>query len=260
VGDIEGPMQECFTVLAGLAAAVPRVRLGSLVAGNTYRHPAVLAKEAVTINEISGGRLVLGIGAGWQENEHVAYGLEFSDVKGRLDRLQEACRVITSLLDQDRTTLDGKYYRLTDAPLSPKPEGRLPLMVGGGGEKRTMRIAAEYADEWNVWGTPELLAAKRAVLDAHCAALGRPPEEIRRSTNALLFLSDDPAWVAERRQRDYGRPVILGTPAEVVEIIAAYREAGVDEVIIPDFNLGDGQRKRDTMDLFIESVAPEFHP
>jgi len=150
--DTSGPVHECWALLAGLAVAVPRVRLGSLVVGNTYRHPAVLAKQAASVDHLSGGRLVLGLGAGWQENEHVAYGIEYSTVQGRLDRLEEACAVITSLLRQDRSTSAGTHYQLQDAPLAPKPVGSLPLLIGGGGEQRTLRIAAQYADEWNTWG------------------------------------------------------------------------------------------------------------
>ena len=139
--------------------------------------------------------------------------------------------------------------------------GHLPVLIGGGGEKRTMRIAAQYADEWNVWGEPELLAAKRKILERHCEDLGRDPDSITRSANALLFLSEDPAWVAERRSRDVGRASIVGTPAEVVDIVAAYAEAGVEELIIPDFNLGrDPGRKRETMDLFMEQVVRVVAP
>jgi F420-dependent oxidoreductase-like protein len=258
--DTSGPVHECWALLAGLAVAVPRVRLGSLVAGNTYRHPAVLAKQAATIDHLAGGRLVLGIGAGWQENEHVGYGIEFSTVKGRLDRLDEACALITSLVREDRTTFAGTFYQLHDAPLEPKPVGPLPLLVGGAGEKRTMRIAAHYADEWNIWGTPELLAEKGAVLDRHCADLGRDPATIRRSANALLYLSQDESWLATRRDRDVGRPTIVGTPSEVVDIVGAYADAGVDELIIPDFNLGPPERRRATMDLLINEVASRFTP
>ena len=136
-----------------MAAAVPRLRLGPLVLGNTYRHPAVLAKMAATVDHISGGRLVLGLGAGWQENEHLAFGLEYSTVGGRLRRLEEACRVIRSMFDNRRSTIDGKFYQVTEAPLEPKPvQARLPLMIGGGGEKVTLRIVAQHADEWNTWG------------------------------------------------------------------------------------------------------------
>jgi F420-dependent oxidoreductase-like protein len=256
--DTSGPVHECWALLAGLAVAVPRVRLGSLVVGNTYRHPAVLAKQAASVDHLSGGRLVLGLGAGWQENEHVAYGIEYPSVKARLDRLEEACAVITSLLRQDRSTSEGAYYRLQDAPLAPKPVGSLPLLVGGGGEQRTLRIAARYADEWNTWGTPDLLAHKGAVLERHCADVGRDPATIRHSANALLFLSEDESWLAPRRDRDVGRPTIVGTPAEVIDIVAAYAEAGVDELIIPDFNLGPPSRRRDTMELFMNEVASRF--
>jgi F420-dependent oxidoreductase-like protein len=258
-GDVGGPMQECWTVLAALAAAVPRVRLGSMVTGNTYRHPAVLAKQVATVDQISGGRVVLGLGAGWQENEHVAYGIEYDTVKGRLDRFDEACAVITSLLREERTTFDGEHYALRDAPLSPKPvRGHLPLLVGGGGERRTLRIAARWADEWNVWGTPELLRHKSDVLARHCEALGRDPATISHSANALLFLSTDEDWLEGHRGRDHGRAAIVGTPAEVVEICAAYAAVGVDELVVPDFTLGDPARKRATMDLFLGEVAPHL--
>ena len=255
-GSVDGPIHECWTVLAGLAAAVPRVRIGSIVTGNTYRHPAVLAKQAATVDHISGGRCVLGIGAGWQENEHLAYGIDYPSVKGRLDRLDEACEVITSLLRTERTTFAGEHYRLQDAPLAPKPVNpRLPLLVGGGGERRTLRIAARYADEWNIWGTPELLAQKGAVLDRHCETIGRDPAEITRSAIALLHLSDDPDYLARMRSRDHGRATIIGTPAEVVDIVQQYAAAGVHELIVPDFTMPDPTRKREVMEQFVSEVA-----
>ena len=255
-GSVDGPIHECWTALAGLAAAVPRVRVGSIVTGNTYRHPAVLAKQAATVDHISGGRCVLGLGAGWQENEHLAYGIEYDTVKGRLDRLDEACAVITSLLRTERTTFDGDHYRLREAPLSPKPvHPRLPLLIGGGGEKRTLRIAARWADEWNIWGEPALMAAKGAVLARHCESIGRDPAEIAHSAVALLFLSDDEAFLTKMRERDHGRATIVGTPAQVVEIVGAYAAAGVDELIIPDFTMPDPDRKRETLERFMVEVA-----
>lgn len=143
-----GPTNEAWTTLAAIAGSVPRIRLGTLVTGNTYRHPAVLAKQAATVDNISGGRLVLGMGSGWQENEHIAYGIPFYTVGSRLRRLEEACQVLKGLFSGERTTFEGKYYTLTDAPLAPKPvQGTLPLLIGGGGEKLTLRIAATYADE-----------------------------------------------------------------------------------------------------------------
>jgi F420-dependent oxidoreductase-like protein len=256
-GDVDTPMHECLAGLAGLAASVPRVRLGSLVLGNTYRHPAVVAKQAVTIDHIAPGRIVLGMGAGWQENEHTAYGIELPPVKQRLDRFEEACQVISSLLANERTTFSGSHYRLEDAPLAPKAAaGHIPLLVGGGGERRTLRIAARFADEWNTWGLPDLLAHKGAVLDLHCEANGRDPASIVRSANALVIVSEDEDRLARFRDRDLGRPTIVGTPAEAVEVMAAYRDAGVDELIVPDWSLGrDPGAKRAAMDLFMGEVA-----
>jgi F420-dependent oxidoreductase-like protein len=258
-GDVVQPVQECWATLAGLAALVPRVRLGSLVAGNTYRHPAVLAKAAATIDQISGGRLVLGLGAGWQENEHEAYGIHFGTAGERLARLEEACQVVTGLLRQPRTSLDGAHYTLRDAPLEPKPvQERLPLLIGGGGERGTLRIAARHADEWNVWGSPEVIRHKSGVLERHCADLGRDPGEIRRSAQALLFLSDDQSFLDTMRERPMGMPTLIGTPAEVAEVVGEYRDAGLDELIVPDFTLGPPERAKDTLDRFITEVAPDF--
>lgn len=253
----DGPMHECWAVLAGLAAATTRLRLGPLVSGNTYRHPAVLANVASAIDHISHGRLIVGIGAGWQTNEHTAYGIELPPVRERLDRFEEAVQVLLGLLRQPRTTFAGRHYTLTDAPNDPKPvQERLPLLIGGGGEKRTMRIAARFADEWNAWSTPELMAHKVQVLRRHCEDLGRDPAEITVSTQALLFMSDDPTWLARTRESLPEMPTIVGTPAEVVDIVAAYKEAGVDELIVPDFTMRTLERRMDTYDQFMTEVVP----
>lgn len=251
---LDGDTLECWSVMAALAASVPRLRLGTLVSSVTYRHPAVLANIAAAVDRISDGRLLLGIGAGWQENEHAAYGIRLGGVKERLDRFEEACAVLSGLLREPRTTFAGEYFEVTDAPNQPAPaQERLPLLIGGGGEKRTMRIAARYADEWNAWTTPEVLAHKVGVLRGHAEELGRDPSEITVSTQALLFLSTDEAWLAERRGNG-----IVGTPAEVTEIDGAYRDAGCDELIIPDFTLGPMERRKDTCDLFLNEVAANF--
>ena len=251
---LDGDTLECWSVMAALAASVPRLRLGTLVSSVTYRHPAVLANIAAAVDQISEGRLLLGIGAGWQENEHAAYGIRLGGVKERLDRFEEACAVLVGLLRETRTTFAGEYFDVTDAPNQPAPaQERLPLLIGGGGEKRTMRIAARYADEWNAWTTPEVLAHKVGVLRSHAEEAGRDPAEIKVSTQALLFLSTDEAWLAERRGNG-----IVGTPAEVTEIVGAYRDAGCDELIIPDFTLGPMERRKDTCDLFLNEVAANF--
>lgn len=256
--DVSGPMLECWGIVSALAAAVPRVQIGTLVCGNTYRHPAVLANQAATADVISDGRIILGLGAGWQVNEHERYGIDLHSVRGRLDRLEEACQIVRSLADNERTTFHGEHYQLTDAPLEPKPVGPLPLLVGGGGEQRTMRIAAQYAQEWNVWSTPEVFAHKHEVLDRHCDDLGRDPSTIHRSTQALLFLSDDADFVAKMRGRDIGMPTMAGDPDQLVEIVARYRDAGVDELIIPDFTLGTGSQRTEVLDRFHQEVTTQF--
>ncbi len=140
---MDGDTLECWSVIAGLAAAVPRLRLAPLVTSVTYRHPAILANIAAAVDNISNGRLLLGIGAGWQENEHAAYGIELGSVKDRLDRFEEATQIVISLLREKRTTFQGDYFNVTDAPNQPPPvQDPIPVLIGGGGEKRTMRIAA----------------------------------------------------------------------------------------------------------------------
>ena len=252
-----GPCNEAWTTISALAASVPRVRIGPLVSGNTYRHPAVLAKMAATVDQISEGRLVLGLGSAWQENEHEAYGIPFYTTGDRLRRLEEACQVLKSLFSQDQTNFEGKYYQLKNAPLDPKPvQQPLPLLIGGGGEKVTLRIAARYADEWNTWGDVATLKHKMGVLDRHCAEVGRDPGQIQRSAVVMLYLSDDAEFIGKIRARAGGPPMLAGNPDEVREVVKSYADAGVDELVIPDFNLGSRERKLPILDRFIREVAP----
>jgi len=254
--DTSAAWPEAWTTLSALGARTERVRLGTLVTGNTYRHPAVLAKMAATLDHITNGRLVLGLGSGWQENEHQQYGIEFYTVAERLQRLDEACQVIKALFHDKHTNFAGKFYQLTDASLEPKPvQSPLPLLIGGGGEKVTLKITAKYADEWNVWGDPAILRQKMGVLDEHCAAVGRDPGEIQRSAVALLFMSTDNAFLEKMRNNDMQQPHIIGTPEEVKDIVAEYEDAGVSELIVPDFTMGGKEQKLATMDTFIQQVA-----
>ena len=253
-----GPTSEAWTTLAAVSALVPRVRIGTLVTGNTYRNPAVLAKMAAEVDVISNGRLVLGLGAGWQQNEHLSYGIEFSTVGGRLARLRESIQIIRSLLDQEFTSFSGKYYEITNAPLSPKPvQSRLPILVGGGGEKVTLKIIAMFADEWNVWGSPEVLKQKGRILDQHCDAIDRDPLEIRRSAQALFFLSKDSVAVERAKERATDR-LIAGSPDEIVEVIAQYAEAGVSELIVPNFNMGNTDKVNETYDFWMHDVIRQL--
>jgi F420-dependent oxidoreductase-like protein len=254
--DTGTPWPEAWVTLAAIGASVPRLRIGTLVTGNTYRHPAVLAKMAATLDHITGGRVVLGLGAGWQENEHRQYGIPFFDTAERLARLDEACQVVRGLFTESKSTFAGKYYQLNDASLEPKPVQRpLPLLIGGGGEKVTLRITARYADEWNVWGTPTTLRHKMAILDRHCATVGRDPRTIQRSAVALLFMSDDPAFVERMRARPPQQAAIVGSVTDVRAIVDEYRAAGVNELIVPDFTLGPMEQKIATLDRFIREVA-----
>ena len=258
------PFPEAWTTLSAIGACVPRVRVGTMVTGNTYRHPAVLAKMAATLDHITGGRVVLGLGSGWQENEHRQYGIEFSDVPGRLARLDEACQVIKSLYTKPVSNFDGRFYQLTDATLDPKPvQQPLPLLIGGGGEKVTLKITAKYADEWNHWGDAATMAQKGAILDAHCAAVGRDPSEIQRTAAILLFIGRTRAE-ADTRWAEYsggnepppspGR-IVLGSPAELRDIVAEFEEVGVDEIIVSDATLGEHAEKFEAMDLLMQEVA-----
>jgi F420-dependent oxidoreductase-like protein len=256
---LDGNTLECWSVLAGLAASVPRLRLAPLVTSVTYRHPTVLANIAAAVDQVSGGRLTLGVGAGWQENEHASYGLTLGTIRERMDRFEEAVQILQSMLRERRTTFSGQYFEVADAPNQPAPvQDRMPLLIGGGGEKRTLRIAARYADHWNSWTTPDVLAHKISVLRGHCADVGRDPGDIHVSTQALMFLSTDEAWLKEKRESAGERAAIIGTPAEVTDIIGRYREAGADEIIVPDGTLGSVARTKDTADLFQSQVAAHF--
>ena len=220
-GPATSPTLESTAVLAALAVATERVRLGPLVLGATYRHPAVVAKWAATVDVLSGGRLVLGVGTGWQVNEHEQYGIDLPAVRDRVDRLDEACTVLTSLLRAERTTFEGRWFRLRDALCEPKPvQDRLPLLVGGKGDRK-LGLVARHADEWNMWGMPELIAARSEGLDRHC-----------------------------------DRAAVAGSWDRVVEVVGGWRDAGVDEVIVPDAPLGRGAARVELPDGLLDAFAP----
>lgn len=254
----DGPTHESMSLLSALGACVPDVRLGTMVIGNTYRNPCVLAKQFATLDQISGGRAVLGIGAGWQENEHTAYGIDFNTFGWRFDRLEEAVQIIRSLLLAGRTTFRGDHYTVIDAPLDPKPvQERLPILVGGGGPNRTMRIVARYADEWNIWGTPQMLAEKGAMLSQRCEEAGRDPASVHRTAVALLFLTDSDDTAEKLRARDLGRPSVIGSVDEIADQLRAYEAAGVSEFIVPDFTFASPAQREDTLGRLMADVLPQ---
>ncbi len=265
----EGAMLESWSTLSALAALVPRMRVGTIVLGNTYRHPAVVAKMAAQVDIISGGRLLLGLGAGWQQNEHEAYGIPFYTMRERLERLDEACEVIRSLWTQRRSTFKGRYYQLSDAPLDPKPvqTPQPELMIGGGGERVTLRVVARHADHWNVWGGPAVLARKGKILEEHCAAVGRDPKTIRRSVNMVLLITDkkdDVERLADTIARRMGRHAadardtcLAGTPDQIRERLRQLRAAGGDAVFFPSMFRPVDELRRD-LDRFMTEIAPAF--
>ena len=267
--DKVGDHLECISTLSALAVSVPRIRLGSIVLGNTYRHPAVVAKMAAQVDIISGGRLLLGLGAGWQENEHQAYGIPFHTMRERLDRLDEACQVMKSLWTQHRSQFKGRYYQLSDAPLEPKPvqTPHPELMIGGGGERVTLRIVAKHADHWNVWGGPKVLARKGAILDEHCAAVGRDPKTITRSANMSLLITDKKDEVDRladtiatrmgRHAADARDTCLAGTPDQIREQLHQLQAARVNVVFIPTLFRPLAELRRD-LDRFIAEIAPAF--
>jgi F420-dependent oxidoreductase-like protein len=200
--DVSGPCLEGWTTLAALAAATNRIRLGLMVTGNTYRHPAVLASIAATVDIISNGRLDIGIGAGWNEYEHASMGIPLYAPGERIRRLDEACQILKGLFTQELTTFDGRYYQLKEARREPKPvqQPHPPLLIGGSGEQLTLRVAAKHADIWNfVAGPVDVFQHKVDVLKGHCDTVGRNFDEIVLSTQVRVDY-DDLSGARERTQ------------------------------------------------------------
>lgn len=234
----QGPYFEGWTLLAALAAQTRTIRIGVLVSCNTFRHPALLAKEAVTVDHISNGRLELGLGAGWFVPEHEAFGLDFPANKELIGRFREAVEIVDLLMRQDVTTYDGEYYQLKEAPFRPAPvqKPRPPLTLGAHGPKM-LRIVAEYADRWNSHGSVAEMRQRNAILDDHCAAIGRDPKSIIRSLYGWSTLLPADPWQSVDAFH---------------EVIGSYREAGIHEFIIDA--PGDDQS-----DVF-EQIAAEVIP
>ncbi len=223
------PTLEGWSLLAGMAAVTSKLELGVLVSGNTYRNPALMAKMAATIDEISAGRAILGIGAGWNIREHEAYGWEFPSMRERQDRLEEACALIHALFTAERfVDFNGKYYQLKQAPFAPKGVGRkIPVMVGGTGPKRTLRTLAKYGDIMNAICGPEDLKRLWGIVEKHCEDVGRDPAEIRRSVHVPIQLIHDESKAVQARR---GNPwTMIGAKQYVIDRCAAFIDAGVDE-------------------------------
>jgi alkanesulfonate monooxygenase SsuD/methylene tetrahydromethanopterin reductase-like flavin-dependent oxidoreductase (luciferase family) len=252
-----GPALECWTVLTAIGAMVPRLRLTSMVSPVTIHHPIVLAKRVTTLDHITDGRVTLGLGAGWQVNEHVGYGFDLPAPGERVSRFEEALQVVHHLLRDERTEFAGRYYRVTDAPFEPKPvQSPLPILVGTG-SPRMMHITARWADEWNTWGDPEQLTERTAAFTAACDDVDRDPAGVRRSAQAMFFITDDPMRRDKLRQRAPAGRSLVGSTTELLEMVGAYVALGVDELAIPDFTLGKsvGERRENYERLHTEVLS-----
>jgi F420-dependent oxidoreductase-like protein len=242
VGPEENWMLEGNTTLAALAAVTSKAHLGLMVGGITYRNPALMAKITTTIDVLSGGRAILGIGAAWFEGEHLAYGYDFPPLGERFERLEDGLQIFRAMFTEEgRATVQGKHHHIDGAYNNPKPlGGDIPILIGGSGEKKTLRMVAQYADASNVFGDVEKIKHLMGVLDAHCERLGRDPKAIKRTKLGVLVLADshEKAQAKAAPLREHMPPeqfdaiVFAGDPDEVAEQVAANRAAGLDGIIV----------------------------
>ena len=233
---------EGWTTLGVIAGLTSKIRLGTLVTGNIYRHPSILAKMGATLDVLSKGRLFMGIGAGWNEEESKAYGVPFPSTKERFRRLEEALQVIRKMWTEERASFDGQFYKIHDAYCNPKPiqKPHPPIMVGGSGERETLKLVAKYADACNLFGSPETIKRKLGVLREHCKAVGRDYNSILKTKLGVVLIDKDRAsldkMIAERyrnvpveRQSEFAT---VGTPEEVRRQMESFSDAGVEYFIM----------------------------
>jgi F420-dependent oxidoreductase-like protein len=262
--DPTGPCFEGLTLLSAMAAHTQRLRCGIIVTGVTYRNPAILAKMATTIDHVSGGRMELGLGAAWYEEEHAQYGVPFPPIGVRMDMLDETCRIVRALWTQQRATFEGRRFAVRDALAEPKPlQDPLPLWIGGSGEKRTLRIVAEHADGWNTFhGDVGEYQHKLDVLARHCADVGRAPADIRKQVVLRAILDDTEAEAQDRareRSEEAGVPVeemvvgmVVGTPEQCAQRLEDHRRLGVADFLL----LARPPADERTIERFARGVAP----
>ena len=241
-GPWEQPVFEGWLALSALAAVTKRLQLGLMVGANTFRNPGLTAKLATTLDHVSNGRAILGIGGAWFEREHDAFGIDFaSGVGERLDRLDESVMLMRRLLDGERFSHEGRFYTFHDALCEPRPvQEHLPILVGGSGPKKTLRTTARYADLWNTAGTIEEVRGRVATLDSHCRDVGRDPAAIERTVSFPIVIRDDraaaqkafDALLAHNGAADVGGvPLLLGSPASIADELRPYVELGFSTLI-----------------------------
>ena len=243
VGPWEGPILEGWSILSGWAQVTERATLGLMVGANTFRNPGLTAKLATTLDHLSDGRAILGIGGAWFEREHEAFGIDFGAGFGeRLDRLDESVMLLRRLLDGETVTHEGPVYPMKDALVRPRPvQPHLPIMIGGSGPKKTLRTLARYGDQWNAGGRLEKLRERDAILREHCATVGRDESQIERTTTVDLVIRRDRATALEAyrgilaatdQEYDETWPAYLGSPAEIAEQLQPLLELGFRHIFI----------------------------
>ena len=263
--DETAPHYEAVALLAAIACETRNLRFGCMVFAAPYRNLGLLAKSMITIDHLSGGRLEFGMGGGWHEPEFRAFGYDFPPIKQRLDLLEEGMQAMRGFLDHETTDHHGPYFQFTDARMAPRPLGRLPLWIGGRGERRTAHIAARYADGWNIpYESPESLVQKYAALDRWCEVEGRDPTTIARATQLGFYMAAaaDPASLAHAETEMYRRVPphqdmvgqLTGSPAQVTERLHAYEAAGITAINIAIRPPVDWA----ALDAFVTEVMPHF--
>lgn len=265
-GEPDQPIVEGYTALAGLAVSTQNAEIGLLVGANTFRNPGLVAKSIVTIDHMSQGRVILGLGGAWFELEHTAFGIDFGSGFGeRLDWMDEATAAVRALLDGASVTSDGGRYQFQDLKLNPAPlQEHLPIMIGGSGEKKTLRTVARYADQWNAFGSPETLTHKDNVLRSHCADVGRKHEDIERTVGAKIVIRETASEAGrvleelmEHNQTPMGNiaddeTFWIGTAEQIAERMIAYRQVGFHTFLVEM----PAPYDRETMNALIEVVKP----
>jgi len=255
------PTIEGFTAISYFSGLFRRLMFGNIVLCNSYRNPALLAKMSATLQLLTGGRFILGIGAGWKEDEYIAYGYKFPTAKVRIEQLEEGVQIIRKMWTETKATFEGKHYRIRNAICSPRPDPIPPIMIGGGGEKLTLKVVAKHADWWNLPNvSAETFKHKLEVLESHCEKAGRNPEEIKKTLGNIVAIaktSEEARRIAVESpfmKAGSMENIIIGDPDVVVEKISEYVELGIEHFILRflDFPKTSGA------ELFAEKVIPEF--